>query len=204
MGLLDFLKGGKRSATNVQTAEGVVVTAMLPMTAESKPIIARILATEGTISAGDVNLQALKALNISNPFQRAVGQAGEQYRVENENVRVSLWYRQAVDGGLPAAEDMVLLREARNGNVFSSTHVVYGERARFAAAIIPPCCEGDSVLVTFTQSDEERKKIVQSPRALELGVADFFNNSVRFAVATTPQLKSMLVQTHQNITGLSR
>jgi hypothetical protein len=200
MALFGFLKGKK--AFDIQTSAGVVVTSIAPLTDENHSVVGRLLGKAGTVAVNDSDVLTLKATKVTGPFIRAKAPNGDSFKPEGDDVRVSLWFREAADGGQPMAEDMVLLREARNGDVFSVTHVIHGERAYFAATIIPPCCEGDSVLVRYAQDGKDAQRVVQSPRALELGVAKFFNESVRFAVASTPQIKSILVETHRHIAAI--
>ena len=210
MGLFSFLKTGKpeaeiKSAELATPSDGIRILRLWPFETEARPAINALCETTQTITDKDPNLLALKELSLLRPFHRAVGNNGEQYQKVSEVVRVSLWYRDAEDGGKPLAEDMVLWREARadTRTGFATTHVIFGERAQFAASIIPPCCEGESVLIAFRREGEKdgvARKVAMNPIALDYNVAKFFNEIVRLSVASSPQVKQMLLESYYHIT----
>lgn len=210
MGLFSFLRIGKPEAeiksAEIDTAsDGIRVLRLWPFEIETRPAIDALCEITQTITDKDPNLLALKKLSLSRPFHRAVGKNGEQYQQVSEVVRVSLWYRDAEDGGKLLAEDMVLWREARadTNTSFATTHIIFGRRAQFAASIIPPCCEGESVLIAFLRAGEKdniARKVAMNPVALKYNVANFFNDIVRFSVASSPQVKQMLLESYYHIT----
>lgn len=80
---------------------------------------------------------------------------------------------------------------------FTTTHILHGENAWFAASILPPCCNGESVLVRYFttvsgNTVQPKLRVIESPQGLELGIGNFFRTSIAIEMANPQQEQELL------------
>lgn len=155
---------------------GVVIPAIYAHTEETAPHVQGLCQSSAILQADDVHLGGLKR-TLTSQFHQAVCADGAQEMIcDNGQARIRMWSR---DNHLP--ENMILWREEKNGDVYTTTHIMYGAKAAFSAVIVPPCCDGESVL---TCASGTLVKVNPNTRALELDVPRFFADDVRIVMAT--------------------
>lgn len=167
---------------------GVVIPAIYAHTEDTAPHVQGLCQSSAILQPDDINLRALKG-TLTSQFHQAVCADGAREMIcDNGRTRIRMWSQ---DNHLP--ENMILWREEKNGDVYTTTHIMYGAKAAFSAVIVPPCCDGESVL---TCASGTLVKVNPNARALELDVPRFFAKDVRIVMATNREQLDYLERTY--------
>lgn len=192
MGIFDFLKRTK-------PADSIVISHIVPLATESLELFRALIGIGGTIRGNDHNLAALKDLQVPKPFRLICDARGAFFEAANSTDRVRIFVRSNGSQEEPSPKDMLMWREERinRADVFTTTHILHGENAWFAASILPPCCNGESVLVRYFttvsgNTVQPQLRVIESPQGLELGIGDFFRTSVAIEMANSQQEQELL------------
>lgn len=207
MGIFNFLKGKKPAITEAP-ADSIVISHIVPLATESLGLFKALIGIDGTIRGDNPNLAALKDLQAPRPFRLICDAKGSFFKAVNGTDRVRIFVRSDApqeQGKELSPKDMLMWHETRvNGaDVFTTTHILHGENAWFAASILPPCCHGESVLVRYFttvsgNTVQPKLRVIESPQGLELGIGDFFRTSVAIEMAN-PQQEQELLGIYQKV-----
>ncbi len=157
---------------------GVVIPAIYAHTEDTARYVQGLCQSSAILQPDDINLRALKGALTSQFHQVVCADGAQEMICDNGQARIRIWSRDNHD-----PENMIFWREVRNGDVYTTTHIMYGAKAAFSAVIVPPCCDGESVL---TCASGTLVKVNPNARALELDVPRFFAKDVRIVMATNP------------------